>query len=141
MLMNTVFVAVREDWAKRAWWMTLLFYFCVYMTVIYMPFDFFLKPLANDHEIWFGFALTGWWAKLTEPVHWAIYGYGSYGFWRMKRWMWPWASLYGGQVVLAMLVWNVINPAGRGWLAGAIAAGIFAVPTIALWRHRAAFST
>ena len=29
-------------------------------------------------------ALTGWWAKATEPVHWLIYGAGAYGFWKMK---------------------------------------------------------
>ena len=31
-----------------------LFYFCVYMTFIYMPFVI-SKAVAEDHEIWFGF--------------------------------------------------------------------------------------
>ena len=39
--------------------MTLMFYFCAYMTVVYMPFDIFLKPVADDQEVWFGFLLTG----------------------------------------------------------------------------------
>ena len=67
---------LREDWGLRPWWMNGLFYFCCYMTFIYMPFDLFLKPVAEDHEIWFGFSLTGWWAKASEPLHWAIYAAG-----------------------------------------------------------------
>ena len=89
------FKVVIQDWNSRPWWMSLIFYFCIYMTFIYMPFDLFLKPVAEDEEIWFGFTLTGWYAKATEPLHWLIYGFGAYGFWRMKKWMWPWAPLKG----------------------------------------------
>ena len=71
---------VKQDWGSRPWWMNLMFYFCLYMTFIYMPFDFFLKPVAEDQEVWFGILLTGWWAKATEPLHWLIYGAGAYGF-------------------------------------------------------------
>ena len=131
---------LRDDFERRPWWMNLLFYFCVYMTFIYMPFDMFLKPVAQDHEIWFGFSLTGWWAKATEPLHWLIYGAGAYGFWRMKPWMWPWAAMYSAQVMIAMLVWNIINDNGRGLIPGIIAAGLFALPTVALWRARDLFS-
>ncbi len=42
--------------------------------------------------VWLGFMLTGWAAKATEPLHWLIYGAGAYGFWKMSRWMWPWAQ-------------------------------------------------
>jgi len=116
-----------------------MFYFCLYMTFVYMPFDFFFKPVAIDHEIWFGFSLTGWWAKATEPLHWLIYGLGGYGFWRMKSWMWPWAVVYAAQVVIAMVVWNLIHVQGAGWVGGLIAGLVFLVPTIALWRARALF--
>jgi hypothetical protein len=57
----------------------------------------------------------------------------------MKAWMWPWAAVYSAQVTVAMLVWNVVNPLGRGWSAGLLAAAVFAVPTVALWRARARF--
>lgn len=116
-----------------------LFYFCLYMTFVYMPFDLFMKPVATDHEIWFGFALQGWWAKATEPLHWLIYAAGAYGFWRMKTWMWPWAAAYAGQIVIAMFVWNVINDNGRGWIGACIAAGLFIAPTVALWRAKTRF--
>ena len=74
------FKIVIQDWNSRPWWMSLIFYFCIYMTFIYMPFDLFLKPVAEDEEIWFGFTLTGWYAKATEPLHWLIYGLVLMGF-------------------------------------------------------------
>ncbi|MEM7080696.1 MAG: hypothetical protein AAF513_18915 [Pseudomonadota bacterium] len=129
----------REDWRRRPWWMNLIFYFCVYMTFIYMPFDIFYKPMADDEEIWFGFTLTGWWAKATAPLHWLIYGAGAYGFWRMKRWMWPWAAVYAAQVVVAMVVWNLFQD-DRGLLRGLVMGAVFCLPMIALWRARVLFT-
>ncbi len=131
--------AIKTDWLLRPWWMNLLFYFCLYMTVFYMPFDIFWKPVAQDHEIWFGFALTGWWAKATAPLHWLIYAAGAYGFWKMSRWMWPWAAVYAGQVVIAMFVWNFVNANGGGWVGATIAGLIFCVPMVALYQARNTF--
>ena len=137
--MKSYWQNVQQDWRVRPWWMNLIFYFCVYMTFLYMPFDFFLKPVATDHEIWFGFSLTGWWAKATEPLHWLIYGFGAYGFWRMKSWMWPWVVVYLAQVVIAMVVFNLIHVNGAGWGGGLVAGGAFLIPTIALWRSKTLF--
>jgi len=128
-----------HHWQRRPWWMNLLMGFCLYMTFIYMPFDIFYKPVAEDEEVWFGITLHGWPAKLTAPLHWLIYGAGAYGFWHMKRWMWPWAAVYCAQVVVAMFVWNLLDSRGSGVSSGAIAAAVFLVPTIALWRARQAF--
>ena len=128
-----------HHWQRRPWWMNLLMGFCLYMTFIYMPFDIFYKPVADDEEVWFGITLHGWPAKLTAPLHWLIYGAGAYGFWHMKRWMWPWAAVYSAQVVIAMFVWNLLDPRGGGVSSGAIAAAVFLIPTIALWRARQAF--
>lgn len=124
---------------RRPWWMNVLWAFCLYMTFIYMPFDLFFKPVAEDEEVWFGFVLTGWAAKATEPLHWLIYGAGAYGFWKMSRWMWPWAGVYAAQVMVAMLVWNLVDPRGGGWIPGLIAAAVFAVPTAALWLAKGRF--
>jgi deazaflavin-dependent oxidoreductase (nitroreductase family) len=134
-----VMAVIAEDYRRRPWWMSLIFYFCLYMTFIYMPFDFFLKPVASDHEIWFGLTLTGWWAKATEPLHWLIYGLGAYGFRHMRPWMWPWAGVYAAQVVIAMVVWNLVNERGGGVQAAIIAGLIFTVPMVALLRARDTF--
>ncbi len=132
--------AIRDDWVKRPWWMNLIFYFCLYMTFIYMPFDIFYKPVAEDEEIWFGLTLTGWWAKATAPLHWLIYGAGAWGFWKMSSWMWPWAAVYAAQVVIAMFVFSLLNgDAAGGLVGGTIAGAIFAVPMVALWRARESF--
>lgn len=131
--------ALARQLARRPWWMNLLLGFCLYMTFVYMPFDLFLKPVERDEEVWFGWTLHGWPAKLTAPLHWAIYAAGAWGFWHMARWMWPWAAVYAAQVAFSMVVWNLVDPRGQGVLAGAIAAALFMVPTVALWRARARF--
>ena len=135
---SSLFGTLSKDWHSRPWWMNLTFYFCLYMTFIYLPFDLFLKPVDGDEEIWFGFTLTGWWAKATEPLHWLIYGLGTYGFWKMKTWMWPWASVYVAQIVIAMFVWNILNDMGS-LMSAFISASIFSIPMIALWRSRQEF--
>ncbi len=103
---------------KRPWWLNGIWFFCLYMTFVYMPWDIFWKPMERWEEVWFGFTLTGWPAKLTEPIHWAIYAAGSYGLWKMKSWLWPWAAIYCAQIAVAMLVFNFLEgPAdgdGRG---------------------------
>ena len=58
----------RERLGQRPWWMNLLMGFCAFMAILYLPWDFFAKPVARDAEAWFGFLLHGWAAKLTEPV-------------------------------------------------------------------------
>ena len=123
----------------RPWWMNALLGFCVYMTFVYLPYDVFFKPVAADEEVWFGFVLRGWWAKATAPLHWLIYAAGAYGFWRMSHWMWPWAAVYCAQVAAAMLVWNVVDERGGGWLVGLVAGAVFAVPAAALWLAKARF--
>ncbi|MYA18092.1 MAG: hypothetical protein F4Z28_15715 [Gammaproteobacteria bacterium] len=137
--MKRITAILANEWAARCWWMNLMFLFCLYMTFIYLPFDIFLKPVAEDEEVWFGFTLHGWWAKATEPLHWFIYAAGAYGFWKMRPWMWPWAAAYVAQVALAMLVWNLLDPRGSGWLAGSVAAAVLLIPTVALLRARHTF--
>ncbi len=129
----------RAELGRRPWWMNLIFGFCLYMTFIYMPFDFFWKPVAVDDEVWFGVLVHGWAAKLTEPLHWAIYAALAYGFWKMRPWMWPWAAVYVAQVSIGMLVWSLRDPRGNVAL-GCVAAVVFLVPTIALWRARPRFA-
>ncbi len=128
---------VRAIFADRPLWMNALMLFCGYMTFIYMPFDMFIKPVAEDREVWFGFMLSGWMAKATEPLHWLIYGFGFYGFLKMKNWMWPWAGLYVIQVAIGMFVWAMLYAGGM--IVGAIAGLLFGALAVQLLRSRKIF--
>ncbi len=130
--------AVQAFFSGRPHWMNAIFVFCLYMSFVYMPFDLFWKPVENDVEVWFGFMLHGWWAKATEPLHWAIYAAGAYGFWKMKRWLHPWAALYVAQVAVGMLVWSVLSERGSA-LVGALVFALFAALAVVLWRARDQF--
>jgi hypothetical protein len=121
--------------------MTGLLGFCAFMTFAYLPYDVFWKPVDKDQEVWLGFLVTGWAAKATEPLHWAIYGAGTYGFWKMRAWMHPWAALYTASVAVGMLVWALTDPRGPGLAGGLAAFAPFALLAFALWRRRAAFTT
>jgi len=131
-------------WAKfvknlgtRPLWMNLVLLFCAYMTFVYMPFDMLLKPVAEDQEVWFGFMLTGWAAKATEPLHWFIYGGGCYGLWHLKKWLHPWAVLYTVQVALGMGLWSILN--GGVSLVGSIIAVPFLLLAWLFWRSKPLF--
>jgi short-subunit dehydrogenase len=120
--------------------MNALLLFSAYMALIYVPWDIFIKPVERDVEVWFGLSFTGWTAKLLAFPHWAVYAAGMIGFWGMRSWMWPWASVYVAQVALGMAVWPILERAGPvGWITGIVAGAIFAIPTVALWRARELF--
>ena len=120
--------------------MTGLLAFCAYMTFAYVPFDLFWKPVETDTEVWLGIPLHGVWAKATEPLHWAIYAAGTWGFWKMRAWMHPWAALYTGSIAIGMLVWAV-GDERAGLRVGLPAFALFAALAVALWRARGRFST
>ena len=131
-----------RDWletvfAGRPWWMNALLVFCAYMTLVYVPWDFFAKPVAEDEEVWLGVLFTGWAAKASEPLHWALYAAGYYGFLRMRPWMWPWAAVYAASVAVGMLVWPLLYR--DSLLLGVLAFLPFAWLTRALWRAEPLF--
>ena len=130
---------VRAIFQGRPFYMNATMVFCAYMTFIYMPFDMFYKPVDQDEEVWFGYVLHGWAAKATEPIHWAIYGAGFYGFLKMKSWMWPWAGLYTVQVAIGMFVWNMIDERGGGVTGGVISAVPFFLLAWAFLKQRERF--
>lgn len=137
---------LKEVFAARPWWMNLMMVFCAYMTFIYMPFDFLFKPVEQDEEVWFGYMLHGWTAKATEPLHWAIYGFGFYGFLKMKSWMHPWAAVYVFQIAIAMVVWFFLYGdgvifSGFGTLAGGGAGLAFTGLGVMLLRAKPLFQS
>jgi short-subunit dehydrogenase len=132
----------RQQRAKRPGWMNGLMYFSIFMALVYMPWDIFLKPIATDRQVWFGLMFRGWAAKIAALPHWAIYALGAYGFWHMRTWMWPWAALYVAQIAFAMLIWNLAYVGGaRGVLGGFAAFAVFTAVALALWRARPLFQT
>ena len=130
---------IRDLASGRPHWMNAIFAFCLFMTFIYMPFDLFWKPVEGDQEVWFGLMVTGWWAKATAPLHWAIYAAGAYGFWKMRRWMHPWAALYVAQIAIGMLVWSLLDERGSA-ITGVIPFALFAALSVAIWRSRPHFA-
>lgn len=117
----------------RPTWVNVLLVFTGFMTFVYMPFDFFWKPVAADQEVWLGIVLTGWAAKATEPIHWAIYAAFTYGFWKMRPWMRFWGTVYIAQLAVAMLVWNMLDARGHV-LGGIVSAIVFGALARAYWR-------
>ena len=131
---------LKHRFAQRPAWMNALMVFAAFQVFIYSPFDLLLKPLATDKDVWFGIMLSGWAAKVGGLLHLVVYAIGLYGFWRMRRWVRPWAALYVGQLALAMFVWAIVYVGGvRGWLTGLTSGALFAALALALWRSRDAF--
>jgi short-subunit dehydrogenase len=130
----------RRQLVRRPGWMNALLLFCVFMAVIYVPWDIFLKPVAVDREVWFGITFRGWAAKLAALPHWLLYALGAYGLWHMRVWMWPWAAVYTAQIAFSALLWSVLHRGGfMGWLLGIAALLPLGWITRALWRARPLF--
>jgi putative acetyltransferase len=73
-------------------------------------------------------------ALLTAPLHWAIFAFGAWGFWRCRPWILSWASIYVFYVALSHIVWSEASPNGNGWPIGLLQAAIISVPGILLLR-------
>lgn len=115
----------------RPWWATALAGFCVLTLVFLVTRDLFI-PEVRDTEVWFGLEVHGWPARLSAPVHWALFAAGAWGFWTLRSWVWPWASVYAFYVAASHLVWNLTSPSGGGWLSGLWQLAALAVPAVAL---------
>ncbi len=130
---------LRRNFKQRPFWMNALLLFCAYMTFIYVPWDMLSKPVSEAQEVWFGILLTGWVAKITEPIHLLIYAAGTVGFWKMKSWMHPWACFYAVQVAIGMFVWSFLDSRGQGVVSGLAISLPFIILAIALWRSKQRF--
>lgn len=116
----------------RPRWVNALLAFTAFMAFVYTPWDFFVKPVAKDEEVWLGFVLTGWAAKATEPIHGVIYAALAYGLWKMRPWVRLWGTVYIAQMAVAMLVWNLLDE--RGHVLAALVSGVvFAALARAYW--------
>lgn len=127
---------LRAQWARRPWWMNLMLLFCAYMTLVYLPWDIFVKPAEIDEEVWFGVRFHGVAAKIAAIPHWILYGLGAVGFYGMKSWMHPWASLYLLQVTIGFVVFPwLYGPGMPGSLVASVVSGaVWGGITWSMWR-------
>ena len=117
----------------RPWWMTALASFCALSVAFLVPRDLFFAE-TRDVEVWLGFELHGAAARLTAPLHWAIFAIGAWGFWCARPWIVPWAAGYVFYVALSHLIWSEVSPHGRGWPMGLAQAAVLSLPGILLLR-------
>lgn len=115
--------------------MTVLALFCFGSTVFLVSRDLFV-PRVQDVEVWFGFELRGVAARVTAPLHWAIFLIGGWGFWRQRAWVRPAAAGYCFYIGGCHLIWNLVSSNGWGWIAGVAEALVFSLPGILLLRAR-----
>ena len=123
----------RSILAGRPAWANALLVFAAFMAFVYTPWDIFVKPVAEDQEVWLGLLLTGWPAKATALLHWALWGAFTWGLWRMRPWMRFWGTVWIAQIAVGMLVWNLTD--ARGSLpVGVASALVFAWLARVYWR-------
>lgn len=111
--------------------------FCV-VTVVYLIVRDLFVPHARMTEVWLGFELTGPWARITAPLHWALFAVGAWAFGTGRSWAWRAGMLYAGYIAVSHFVWNQVSPAGGGLLAGIWQFALFLVPAALLQRLRPA---
>ena len=111
--------------------------FCVATFFFLLYRDLFI-PHVRDVEVWFGLELRGPLASATAPLHWAIFAVGAWGYWHLRPWIWPWASVYAFYIAASHFVWNLVSETGGGLDAGLIQFGLFSIPATALLLARPA---
>lgn len=119
--------------APRPRWMTALALFCAATACFLVPRDLFV-PETRDVEVWLGFELHGAAARLTAPLHWAIFALGAWGFWQARPWIVPAAACYVLYVAISHVIWSEASPNGRGWPMGLLQAVLISIPGILLLR-------
>ena len=126
---------------ERPWWMSATMIFCAFMAFVYMPWDLFMKPMAEDQEVWFGILFHGFWAKVFAIPHWFVYAAAVYGFRRRRPWMSFWAPAYVAQVAFGMYLWTAIQTGGlSGIFVGLFPALPFLALAYAFWNSRDYFA-
>jgi hypothetical protein len=110
---------------------TALAVFCVVTVLFLVSRDLFL-PHVRDVEVWFGFELRGVAARLTAPLHWAIFAFGAWAAWRARPWALPAAAGYAFLVAASHLVWSEASPNGGGWPTGLLHATALSLPGFVL---------
>ena len=126
---------------RRPLWMNGVFAFCTYMTFVYLPWDVFVKPIADDEEVWFGVLFYGWMAKIGGVIHWFVYAVITYGLWEMKSWVRLWISIYLLQIAFSMIVWAYLSEASASPWLNPLIGSVFVMLAYKFYRSRSAFES
>jgi hypothetical protein len=105
-------------------------------TLVFLAARDLLLPEVGDVEVWLGFELHGLAARLTAPLHWALFGAFAWAFWRAKPWVYGAAAAYVFYVALSHLIWSEASPNGRGWPMGLLQAAAISAIGVLLLRLR-----
>lgn len=111
--------------------------FCL-ATVIFLACRDLMLPDVRDTEVWLGIEVHGAVARLTAPLHWALYGFGAWAFWTRQPWIWPTATGYAVYVSLSHLIWNLTSPRGGGLFDGLWQLAFFLLAALLIWHLRPA---
>jgi hypothetical protein len=111
----------------RSRWHLGLAAFCLLALAVTVPRDLFVAG-PRDVEVWLGFELHGAAARLTAPIHWAIFSFGAWAAWTRKPWILTAAAGYAFYVALAHLVWSEASPHGHGIWLGLLQAALLSIP-------------
>ena len=125
----------------RPLWMNGVFAFCAYMTFIYLPWDVFVKPIAEDEEVWFGVLFYGWMAKIGGVIHWFVYATITYGLWDMRPWVRLWISIYLLQIAFSMIVWAYLTEASTSPWLNLLIGAVFVMLSYMFYRSQSVFET
>ena len=105
--------------------------FCA-LTAVFLVVRDLTVPEVRDVEVWFGLELRGRAARLTAPLHWAIFAAGTWAFWTQRRWAWNTAAAYAFYIALSHFVWSEASPNGNGWPVGLLQAALISIPAFLL---------
>lgn len=103
-------------------------------TVVFVAARDVFVPEIGDVEVWLGFELHGRAARLSAPLHWAIFACGAFAFWRGAPWAWPAAAAYVFYVAFSHLVWSEASAKGQGWPMGLLQAAAISTVGLAILR-------
>lgn len=124
---------------ERPLWLNALFAFCLYITFVYSPWDYFAKPVSDAEDVWFGVVFRGETAKWTEPVHFLVYLSFVWGIWKMRPWMRAWGTVYMVQLTIAFALWPILDERGH-WLMAPASLLIWGWLTWVYWKAAEIFT-
>ncbi len=78
---------------------------CCAATVVFLAARDLFVPRVRDVEVWLGFEVHGAAARWSAPLHWAIFAFGAWAFWRAKRWAPRAAAIYALYIALSHVIW------------------------------------